>query len=1524
MSDVDDLLQNLREMRSNESNPQDILQQLLAIQNRVKYCNFQKYNSEKLISIFGDFWLFLLYTSAQTSNNSIIISTIRTAAIILFNISPFFPRQLQESFSTIAMVSTIDMATSSLIASVFGFISFHISIPYRDTFLASCPIFHHITQSQNCQEYFISSLSHYSHLGSEWHQILLKSFISKIIEDRHDKLYWRAIVKIVTDDPESLFIDVYNTVSENKIYEYHIQFMSTYLTIPNAPLNELDLFEIAKYCLTILTNNQIFDETERPLTCNEKSSIFTILAIQSHSFNIQITKKSGTVLTIVLSNMSGTENIEQELKISDLNESPDFYLLDLPIELVFPKGDEGPTLLAAKMTLLVKYLNSDDEELVNKILGIIQTMSSKPYDTTVSACFQGISKSLFYIHDKGTVESLLRILYPSIFCESTSWFHDLDRLKVLKAIPLEAIVTVTGKKMLFSVFDRILIWAKEKNEKLAKAAQEVIVDSFMAQSDREILIQRVIDQCDIFDGHDLVRTLQIFNYYLSSNKRTPPLISFCKTIIQLLAVFADDPEIYTEICRFLSYFKIRKLKPHTLNICIAVIIATYRMITGTKPTVQGLSESLISAEYNMIESITSKQSFDIINENLNEYKTFVPFLYETMQFLLSVKKFDYTYLEPIITYTIKFFPFEATSLLFKHWTNISSDIKVAIFVRNHGVIGLTSDFKTTGMWFEMYMNISSKEIPNPSHVAPVPYMHIGSSYKNMIPLETVKLTFRGFYDSLKEYLHMSLPYFNKIDDNSLLHFLHFEKFVDPMKPFDFERIAEPKRSRVIALLNEPPSTLRQTKHRKYTTDNIFEMTTATEEKDTILKEDSPDLISFDNAPLRVAESAPIRSALPKPFIEDTDSQSVSSTAGISSTQCEEDTETFRDDFYVSIAFEFVRPSINTIAQLKERLSRKDPLVEVQLKYDLYEFTSDELTNIYEYFFHKPDNKAVLEAVEQYSKRHNIEYQKVENSQNQPDLNLNHICKNEILSKQEILQVAKYLNDNYKPPEQVSCTVENKHLSTPNLIDLHSSVPNLIDLSSNIKHQVQQSMNTNLIDLTTNEVHSSTPNLIDFDPIPANSNQFYHTETDLIDLLSSNQNNSSTLDECQLLKFLLLMITQTTKKKKLRCLLLALSNLICFKSSVTPSDFKQLMSVLTETYDKLPKYDLSACLLCLSKRMGKRNRLATLLTRLGQETSFSESHSLIIANSYCHIYQPKDISLLAKKLIIDNTDNLFSSIRTGLRMISIVTDQDPQPALDYFIQIIPSILDIRKKCGRCEIVHREVAALFKVMFTDKSLSKLEKRQKMHLSKLLPFKLPTNAVFSSYSTVIPNLVNLFLLFESYSEIPSFFHSCRSVFYIDTYFDLIKIEYKEASNKREMVKDKLEQFGFEIAKNKIQITLFPQYVYHWILFLRDDYEFLTIINLMSPLSQLYFEFFFIGVMMFIKDYKNEISQDEIKLVTKWKSKVHSKAFQYALTFDKELVKAGIELSCFSEDCNESNEIISRFQPQFAKIRKRSEEKK
>jgi hypothetical protein len=123
-------------------------------------------------------WKFLLFAAANPSS-SIRLSAYQTTGSFLLQLTPYFPVQIQRTFSHVSMLTTIDLKSSAIIASAFAFISRGIAFPFLGDFLDSTPVFHHFAISDPIfSEHLSSIVANLGNLGLDWYHTLLHSFLA--------------------------------------------------------------------------------------------------------------------------------------------------------------------------------------------------------------------------------------------------------------------------------------------------------------------------------------------------------------------------------------------------------------------------------------------------------------------------------------------------------------------------------------------------------------------------------------------------------------------------------------------------------------------------------------------------------------------------------------------------------------------------------------------------------------------------------------------------------------------------------------------------------------------------------------------------------------------------------------------------------------------------------------------------------------------------------------------------------------------------------------------------------------------------------------------------------------------------------------------------------------------------------------------------------------------------------------------------------------------------------------------------
>ena len=236
------------ENQGNNASPSDITHLLFEFQTEVTVKHF----SEQRLNIKDDFFsLFQFFAFAAAHDSPTVrLASYRATGAFLLNFFPYFPEEIQSTFSDFSMASTIDLRSTGIIAASFAFITKFIAIPNLQPYLDITPVFHHFTSSDpTFTEYISVIVSNLGNLNSDWFNTLLHSFLEKTLVS-NERYLFKAISAIVNHRQDELLPELLHS-SEN------ISLISYVLSTLNGAVNNLspkDYYIISKQPFLSLNN----------------------------------------------------------------------------------------------------------------------------------------------------------------------------------------------------------------------------------------------------------------------------------------------------------------------------------------------------------------------------------------------------------------------------------------------------------------------------------------------------------------------------------------------------------------------------------------------------------------------------------------------------------------------------------------------------------------------------------------------------------------------------------------------------------------------------------------------------------------------------------------------------------------------------------------------------------------------------------------------------------------------------------------------------------------------------------------------------------------------------------------------------------------------------------------------------------------------------------------------------------------------------------------------------------------------
>ena len=657
-SNLENLINKMKNAKCQKTGPQESLQYIIELQPFLRFSIFKSFDNDLLMLIFKEIWLYLFYMSNFFDNSSIRLSTIRTTALFIFRLFPFFPAQFETVFVNVITEHATEEITSTVVVPSFVILSYHHSPLFQNAFDISCPIFRHFSEKY-AKEYFATTLLHLGHLSVEWHQSIVKNLLSKIFdEDNFD--YWKLLMNIIsTKINDLIFSMIFEAMTQYKDQSSILSFYSQLFRITQVYHNNANLFPIAKIAFDMISSNST------PIS--KLTASLEILSIETNSFNVKTNFIDDDKVEIQL---LGENNIVvKEVDVKHLLTIPAFYDINLPINFLFPNDDDGCTIVSAKLRNLILHLN--DCQHYQRIFDILVHYINKPYDSFQSACYKALSSSLPKIPDFFKIKGLFGLIKRDFFLNDVydtslstfSWFKSLELLKIVECYTSDYLIKKLKKSNELNQFFTILIkLSKVKNETLYTEAQSFL-SYFLSY---EKIVKLVINECDVFDSLDLQRTLQI----LEKSTCFGLNVSFVFTVLDVfnLKMYETDLLTLSAIYDFFSKFQFNKLRSTTLHSALPVLSGTYYAITGIPWTIAGTSipSDVYEKQQKLMVDQISTEQLDIITHNIFGYTSFTKAALSCLKMLKTIKDINANTVYDIIDHMFIILPDASTDLMITH------------------------------------------------------------------------------------------------------------------------------------------------------------------------------------------------------------------------------------------------------------------------------------------------------------------------------------------------------------------------------------------------------------------------------------------------------------------------------------------------------------------------------------------------------------------------------------------------------------------------------------------------------------------------------------------------------------------------------------------------------------------------------------------------------------------------------------------------------------------------------------------
>lgn len=684
-------VRRIQAAQDDDADQSEITNLLLYIQTNINQAYFAKFPQQESERIFTEIFKFLLFAASHNASN-IRLTSYRSTGLFLLKITPYYTRSMWKIFSDVAMQSTIDIKSSSILASSFAFISNEIPLHTLEKFCDTTPIFHHFTISDPIfSEHLASIISKLKRMGLEWMQTLLHSFLT-LIQMKNERFLFKSIAAIVTHYPNVLMKEVIEFIMNEEEPSKFIPIISFILSsVNNIDTANLDLSGIALVVLNILKDhaNHIQQEID---------SSFQILGVSSNSFSVVYEIKNENLLGITVKTALQADHCD--LDITKYRTIPAFYQMKLPLEILRPTPEDGSLIAQAKIITL-GHIALDNQEEYLKIL--IDSINLTTDDRSAPVC-----ASLALCINKLIPNLLLSQLFAQIvFQKQQSWYKSFNIMNLIDEVSANTVENLLGPNGIKKVINILYDLSFNPNDKVYKQSP-VVLSKFIRSKDLEYLFTKVSSNIDYFDLTAFRRSINLLTVVIKNHPEVETkyysFIIMC--ILEGLENFKGDITLVADIFNFLSLFDLSVLssvqQTQIANYALDIAAASLMMLNGQKPEFGSSAASEIQVA---LEQDLATKNFDIMNGTDVTQENFLSNLYAVLKLFLALPT-ECCYLPHQLNLAnslLKIFPQESAKLYEKCWKSMTEQEHFTILNSISPSLATMKDFGAIAVWAHLLL-----------------------------------------------------------------------------------------------------------------------------------------------------------------------------------------------------------------------------------------------------------------------------------------------------------------------------------------------------------------------------------------------------------------------------------------------------------------------------------------------------------------------------------------------------------------------------------------------------------------------------------------------------------------------------------------------------------------------------------------------------------------------------------------------------------------------------------------------------
>jgi hypothetical protein len=657
----------------------DLIAYLFRFRSEMFAAQFRKLPDAELKEVLANIWKLILAAVANPSS-AIRLSGDRAAAAFLTRLLPYCPAAIHESFQDAALMTTIEITSSVVMASTFGVVSSYIAKAFLARAFHSLPVFHHFTSSDpSLSETIPIIISKLGHLRRDWLKDLLHFFLHRIGESS-TRYMVKSVAAIVDHSPSLFLSEVIDFIGDN-IASY-LGLLAYVICTYQGATDELDLSKIAVASVNVIAN-----PTSQPA---DLDSALQLLSVKSNSFHLEISELPDGMLHFEVS-----ESAAGNLAFSRVSDRPAVYDIPLPYSLLVPGDDDSSSIIAAKF----RTLGANDKFDPVGAFSHFEVWLRRPYSDVISGVIRAFALSVNRFLQSVPYERIYELLRATLFTKSRSWCHSDDILKVINEIDVKLLVSVLGEPFLMEVLEIVVMFCYHSNQEVSLNSIRILTKLTTKENCLKV-VEILMNKGDLFDDLKLGRLLATFCEIFTKIKQKLPIIDlFVEQLTEIAWLFMEDLTLVSLIFQFFTVYPthVSAIIPllETARYICAVSVETVR---GRPVAWGGAAPEMQALRQIVVEDILTR-NVDILASPSRDYRGYLNPMRRALELLFSVKGKR----EEIARNCLRLLPFQCSRCFLKSWSHMTKESQTKLLLKIPKILHFIGEDDVHATWCQIYV-----------------------------------------------------------------------------------------------------------------------------------------------------------------------------------------------------------------------------------------------------------------------------------------------------------------------------------------------------------------------------------------------------------------------------------------------------------------------------------------------------------------------------------------------------------------------------------------------------------------------------------------------------------------------------------------------------------------------------------------------------------------------------------------------------------------------------------------------------